>query len=44
MMKWKEDEMGRACSTHEGKGMRIRFSWESRKEGDHYEDLGVVGG
>jgi hypothetical protein len=33
----KDDEMGRACSTHVG------FWWESQKEGDHLEDLDVDG-
>jgi hypothetical protein len=31
--------MGRECSTHGRREMRIGFWWESQKERDHYEEL-----
>jgi hypothetical protein len=39
----KEDEISRACSTHQRRGMHIRSWWESQKERDHYEELDVAG-
>jgi hypothetical protein len=35
--------MGRACSTKVGRGMRVGFLWESKKERDHKENLDVGG-
>jgi hypothetical protein len=39
----KEDDMGRAYSTHRGRGMHMGFWWGSQKERDHQEDLDVGG-
>jgi hypothetical protein len=40
----KDDEIGRACSTYEGRrGIHIGFWWESQKKRDHSEDLDVGG-
>jgi hypothetical protein len=35
--------MGKACSTNGGGGMHVGYCWESRKEGDHWEDQDVGG-
>jgi hypothetical protein len=36
--------MGRACSTNGGRGgMHMGYWWESRMEGDHWEDQEVGG-
>jgi hypothetical protein len=38
----KEGEMGRACSTNGG-GVHIGYWWESQKERNHWEDQDVGG-
>jgi hypothetical protein len=39
----KNDEMGWACNTNEGRGMHIGYWWERQKERDHWEDQDVGG-
>jgi hypothetical protein len=43
IMKVKEDEMGRACSTNGEKRNAYRILWEIQKERDHWEDQDVGG-
>jgi hypothetical protein len=40
MESFKEDEVGRACSTN---GEEEEYIWESQKERNHWEDQGVGG-
>jgi hypothetical protein len=43
MIKSKEDEMGRACSTNGEKRNAYRILVEIQKERDHWEDQDIVG-
>jgi hypothetical protein len=38
VIKSKEDDMVRACSTNGRKGMNVGYWWESQKERGHWED------
>jgi hypothetical protein len=40
---YSQDELGRACSTHGVRGIRIGFWSESEKKRNYYENLDVDG-
>jgi hypothetical protein len=43
VLKFQENEMGRACGTYVGEGKCIQFWWGNLWETDHLEDLGIDG-